>query len=295
MTPPTTAPLATEPEALTTPPDFQARLDEIQRRYEPRLRELQADGEALERSLDEPSSVEAVFRADVDITWKDREIILDVPQVTVKDQVIGIDVPEVTSRNRRIVFDVPTLRMERWCIAKNPLTGKCMYISRPETRMERREIVTKIPKVAMRRRDVILGIPEVTMKPTRFVVKLPQVTVRNMRAEAKKVEEAAQALEARAEQIGREMETEINAAVTSFEAELFAGAGPRRREVERAFEEALQSVDAAIKDVQASGVDPIKVPADGGDVNLRKIYAEIVEKQKQATTEIAVALDLDGR
>jgi hypothetical protein len=48
-----------------------------------------------------------------DVTWKDIEIILDLPEITIRDQEISLDLPQVTMRRQDIIFHTPSVRMER--------------------------------------------------------------------------------------------------------------------------------------------------------------------------------------
>ena len=49
--------------------------------------------------------------------------------------------------------------------------------------------------------------------------------------------------------------------------------------------QALGTISTAIDDLQRQGCDPIKVPTPNGDVNLRKIYEDVIAGKARAVSE----------
>ena len=70
----------------------------IKAKYEPRIAALQQRAQQLKEDFNTPDSSEVVTGIDFDVTWKDVEIIFDVPSVTMKDQSLKFDLPETTMK-----------------------------------------------------------------------------------------------------------------------------------------------------------------------------------------------------
>lgn len=56
------------------------------------------------------------------------------------------------------------------------------------------------------------------------------------------------------------------------------------------FDGAIQQVKTAIDDMVARKIDPVKVPAEGGSINLRKTLTQLVAERDRTTAEIETAL-----
>ena len=56
-------------------------------------------------------------------------------------------------------------------------------------------------------------------------------------------------------------------------------------EIAQPFDAAIAALSQAINELVAKGVDPIKVPSQSGDVNLRKQLADLVEQRAAALAQ----------
>lgn len=241
----------------------------IKAKYEPRIAALQQRAKQMQEDFKTPSTVGAVINVDFDVTWKDVEIIFDVPSVTMKNQSLKFDLPETTMKLQTLSWDMPAICMK---YVEFPWGGGFHV---PEPCMKRQEIKLHLPEVAMRTQEIIMGIPEFTMERVKWALGLPQFTAKNVKAEVKKMEDEGAALQADGEALARDMKAEVDAAVA-------AAYGGGSAEVKAKYDESLLKVSAGIDALQQAGVDPIKAPTEGGNVNLRKQYEDLMNQRNQA-------------
>lgn len=257
-----------------------AQIELIRQRYEPRIKALQDAGAQLAQDAPRPETVEAVINVDFEVTWADQTLAFDFPSITLKDRRIAFDLPEVTMGLERIVFDLPAVRMVDRKIGQKPeihgwtVRWTDIIISVPEPYMQRNEIKLDLPQIAMRRKEIVLGIPEVRMKRVTWVIGLPQFKVINVSAATDRVKQRGEALRIEGEAIAAQMTAEVQQAVAQFMGSL--GAAGELQGTQNTFDAALHTVKSGIDDLSARGVDPIKVPTDNGNLNLRKTYEELV-------------------
>lgn len=277
--------------------EMQERIDEITRRYKPRLDALQEKGQALADDVEKPSTPGAMIGSDVEIDWKEVEFIFDLPVVTVKNRTMALDVPEMTFTRHKISFNVPEIRMVAKKIGQYPVfhgpkvKWKDIITHVPETVMVRRDIVTDLPRVVMNRKEITVPVPEFSTKRQRWVTKLPQFKLVNVRVETEAVRKKGEALQAESEQISAEMTAEFDAVVASFMSGVQARGFDTRTEIVKSFDNAVTHIQSAITSLQTQGCDPIKVPTEGGDVNLRKLLTDVIERKEQAVSELDRAVE----
>jgi len=276
--------------------ELQAKIDEVTARYKPEIDRLQADGQAMGDDAERPDTHEVVINVDFDMEWKEREIIFDVPTITMRERQMSLDLPRVSMNRQRIVFHTPSIRMENRVVGKYPVfrgikvTMKDIITKVPVTFMEKQEIIFDIPEVRMERKEISLKVPEFGKNRQRWVLKLPEFTARNVKAEARKLEEKGHELRQRGEELGRRMQAEVEALVASFYGPLAEEGNEIREDVEESFGGAIQQVKAAIDDLTARKIDPVKVPAENGNINLRKTLENLVKERDAATAQIQEVL-----
>lgn len=279
--------------------DLQSRIDAVTARYQPEIDGLEADGRALADGTDDPNAIGAVVDVDFDIDWRDREILIDLPSVTMRDRNLALDLPQVAMKQKRIVFHTPSVRMENRVVGKYPevrgftVRWRDMVTKVPVTFMERQEIVFDIPEVRMERRDVTLKIPEFSMNRQRWVIRLPEFTLKSVKAEARQLQERGEELQRRGEEIGRRMKEEIELLIASVYGPLTETGQQLRGDVSGSFGEAIRAVETAIGDLAARKIDPIRIPAEGGEINLRKELATLVGERERIEAELDEALAIE--
>ena len=275
--------------------ELQQRIDAVTARYRPELDRLQREGEDLAGQSERPSDHELILNVDFDVDWKDREIIFDLPSVTMRERRLSLDLPVVTKKRQRIVFDTPSVRMEVRIIGKYPVfrgtTIKWKYIKTkvPVPFLERQEIIYDIPEVRMERKDFSLKIPEFTKSRQRWVVRLPEFTVKSVKAEARELQQKGEDLQRRGEDIGARMRKEIDAVMAEFFGAVSEEGADLRDAVSDNYEAAIGATNEAINGLAAYKIDPIKVPTESGDLNLRKQYAELIAERDRVLSEIDAA------
>jgi hypothetical protein len=277
--------------------EFQQKIDEITNRYQPEVDRLEAEGGKLSNEAQDPNAVGAMINVDFNVDMKNRELSFNIPTVTMRNRKISMNLPEVGKNRKRIVFDVPTSEMERYCAFKVPhvhgprIKMKCVYLHKPVFRMKRHEIIFDVPSVTMRRKEFILKVPEFGSKLHKIVIKLPEFTVTNIRAETKRLEERGNELRERAEALAKRMEAEVQALIATH-----FGSGSQeqiaaRQEVENSYNGAIGEVEAAINELGAQKIDASKVPAEGGNINLRKVLTELVDERGRAVEQLENAVN----
>lgn len=281
-----------------TTEELQQRIEAIVERYRPEIEQLKAAGQAMQEDVVDPNFGEAVINVDFDIEWRDKELIFDVPQFSMREKRISLHLPTVFSDRQRIVFDTPSVRMVDRIIGYKPefrgfppkIKMTPIIISIPEPFMERQEIIFDLPSVRMEQKDIVLNLPEVRLEQVRWVVRLPEITLRNVRAATEALKDKGEALKTRGEELSARMRSEIDATVAAFQGPLLDAALSAKQGAVAAFDGAIGAVNTAITDLQRRGVDPIKVPAVSGEVNLRKVLAGVVEQRDRAVAELDAAV-----
>lgn len=278
--------------------ELQKHIEEINKRYEPRFAALEEKGQAL--GNEKPSTIGAILNIDFKVEWKNEDIIFDLPSLTVENQNLSLDLPEITSSNQNISFDVPDVRIVDRKVGQYPeyifpdtIKWHDIIISVPETYMRRVDISFDVPSVTMRTRDFVIGIPKVTTEQQSWTVKLPHFTVIKVSAKMDEIKQEGEALKTEGEQLGSEMKAEIQAEVVKYTGSLIAGAFSTKNEVSNSFDTALTSVKNAIDSLAAQNCDPIKVPTENGDVNLRKIYEDLDASKTQSLSKIDDSLSVE--
>lgn len=265
-----------------------AQIEAIKASYAPRLKALQDEGQQLRDETERPSDVGVILGVDFKVDWKDEELIFDVPTITMRDQRLSLHLPEVEMVRQHIAFDTPSVRMVNKKVGQYPeihgfkVVWKDIIISVPETFMQRQDIYFDLPSISMRPHEFVIGIPEFSMNRIRWVIGLPQFTVVNVKASITEMKDRGDALKTKGESLAREMKADVEHAVALFSQQVASGAESTRDGIAAGFDAALSRIDAAIKELVARGCDPIKVPTANGDINLRKLYAEVTAQRAAA-------------
>lgn len=272
--------------------EFDAKVAEVTQRYQPEIDQIEADGKKLADEAGDPNASELVIGVDFDIEWKNRSLSFNVPTVTMTSKTLSLDLPKVEKNRSRIVFDIPTMEMVPYCAFKKPefhgptVKWKCVYISKPEFRMKKHEIIYDLPTVRMERKDFVLKIPEFGSARREIIIKLPEFVARNVNAAFKKLDERGQALKARGDAVAARMEAEIQSLIARYFGGVSDEAVALRHDVENGFNGAIGELEASIAELSAQKVDPGKVPAENGNVNLRKMLMDIVDQRDRTVGQI---------
>ena len=278
--------------------EYQAKLNAtvkaITDRYQPLLADLERRGKKLAEDYEAPNTGEAILGVDFKIEWKESEIVFDLPSVAMRTQDISLDIPEATMVDNTIIFHTPSTRMVTKKVGQYPeihgwtFVWKDILIDVPEPFMQEQRIVFGLPSVTMHRQDWKIDVPEFKMERQSWKLNLPQITVLNVRVEIEKMEEAGKQLQIEGQAIGERMKAEIQAAISFGGAIAQQEGSAIQNEISSKFDSAIAMISQTIQELAAKGIDPIKVPSDKGDVNLRKQLAELIAQREAAITQAAV-------
>lgn len=263
--------------------EINAAIKAIKESHEPRIQALQAKGRQLQDDAPRPEAVEAMINVDFDITWKNVSLIFDFPSITMKEQKISFDLPEIAMKLQTFSWDRPDICMK---YVEFPWGGGFHV---PEPCMKREEIKLHIPEITMRTQEIIMHLPEFRTETVQWVLGLPQITVKNVKVETEKIKQRATEIQAEGDAIAAEMRQEVDKVL----AQLYGDVG----QVKEKFDAALMKVNSSIDDALSHGLDPIKLPGESGDVNLRKMYSALLEQRNAAIEKLTPgqALNGDGR
>ena len=241
----------------------------IQDKFAPRIAALQERGQQMADDFKKPEAVEAAIGIDFDVSWKNVDLIFDVPTVTIKERSLKFDIPETTMKLQTISWDMPSI-----CMQYVPFPwGGGFHV--PQPCMKRQEIKLHLPEFAMRTREIIMGIPEFDTNRVKWRLGLPQITVKNVSVETDRIKSKGAQLQAEGEALEKEMKAEVDAAIA-------AAYGGGADAVKAQYDDTLLKVGAGIESLIQAGIDPIKAPTEDGNINLRKQYEELMNQRNQA-------------
>lgn len=270
-------------------PSLQEQIQAIRDKYQPRIDDLAKRAKELEASFHKPENWEAAINIDFEVGWADQEFSFDLPTVTMRTQTIKFDLPEFFMEQQTIIFHTPSVRMVDRKVGQYPewhgpfkVVWKDIIISVPEPFMQEQRIIIDLPSLTMRPQEFKLDLPEFRMETFRFVVGLPQITIRKVSAETARVKAAGDDLRVDGEQIAAQMKNEIQIAIGGVVSQGGQQAVNTRTSIAAEYDKAISALQMSIDGLVAKGVDPIRVPTDKGEVNLRKQLEQLVADREKA-------------
>jgi hypothetical protein len=268
---------------------LQSQIDAIIARYKPLIDDIQVRAERMVADYSPPDEGEAAINMDFDVTWKDEKIVFDLPSVTMRTKEMSMDIPEVTMERKDIIFHVPAIRMVPKKIGQRPvwygpfkMVWEDIIIDVPEPYMEEKRISFDLPSVTMKRHDWKMDIPEFTMEQQTWIIGLPQITVKNVTVETDKLKAGGDRLSEEGQMLAESMKAEINMLISGGTALATQSSIGLKTQIAAQFDSAIATMQKVIAELVAQGIDPIKVPGAGGDVNLRKQLAELIAQREAA-------------
>ena len=266
---------------------LKATTDAIQAKYKPELEELKAKGQKIKDDVGKPNAAEGAIGVDFDVTMKTQDIIFDVPTATMRTQNLSLDLPEFNMVQNRIVFDLPEAYMRDDVIADNPLTGK-IIISVPDFRMVQNVIILDLPSVTMKTQSLSLDLPEFGTERITWKLDIPEFKAKSVDVAIKKAQAEGDELSKKGKSLAARMQSELQQAVSDLMSGKNGTTPPASQALEpydKAIKSLMDSIDACV----AKGIDPIKVPAEGGDKNLRKQLQELVDQRAKLAESLTAA------
>ncbi|NZD51897.1 hypothetical protein [Rhizobium leguminosarum] len=280
-------------------PSIQEQIAAIQEKYQPEIEALKRRGQELSDSFHKPDDWEAVIDVDFQVTWGEQKFSFDVPTVTMRTQTMSLDLPEVFMERQTIIFHTPSVRMKRIKIGQHPewhgpfnMVWVDNFIDVPEPFMQEQRIIFDLPSVRMKLQEFKLDLPEFKMETLEIKIDLPQVTVKKVSAETAKVKESGEALKADGEKLAARMKSDIEAVVGGLTATAGSRSASMKQTVGAQYDTAINALQKGIDELVAKGVDPIKVPAESGEVNLRKQLADLIDARDKAINGVPTPVAL---
>lgn len=264
---------------------LQNRINEIVSLYQPEFDRLRAEGEQMERDFKEPSKAGAVLTVDIDVSWEKADLVFDIPSVRMKLHDISFDFPSVRMNRKDMSFDTPSVRMVNKKVGEYPCFKSwkwysCDIITKvPEFFMERQDISMDIPEVSMELREIKFELPEFFMQRVQWSLHLPQINIINVKAETRAMQERGEALRIRGDKLGASMKAEIDSLLMGGLSEGAQVLVANRDAIAKPFNDAATVITKTIDKLVAKKVDPIKVPASEGNINLRIVLEDVIVRR----------------
>lgn len=139
------------------------------------------------------------FSLDIDVTMKDQEFIIGIPEINMKDQDIILALPQVTMKTNNIVVSLPEVVMKtnvsftiptmKWVFPPFPQIPyikwgtKEVKMDTPEVSMRDQNISFDMPEIKIDDTKITLGLPEFKVVDKKIVLKLPEIKVKDFKAE----------------------------------------------------------------------------------------------------------------
>jgi hypothetical protein len=255
---------------------------------------------------------------DVDVKWKDTDIIFDLPSVTMRNQDIIFGVPQTTVKDREMRFGVPGIRMVRHKTGQYPettchdtwirigplktkgapsctVTWHDIYIDIPEPYVQQVRIVMGIPEFRWDDTRIVMGIPEVTMQRQRWVVGVPQFTVRSTVLNPGPIEDRSSSLQNRIAETRQNQQRDMTKDLSGLYGCYRDGIAQKRADTANLFAASINQLDTIIKSVTQQGGNPAALEGqDGTTSDLVARRADLVAKRDAALASFDKSLtDLD--
>lgn len=270
---------------------LQEEIDRIVARYEPQIKAIEDESRKIQDDFETPSDAGVAIGVDFDVSWEKTDVKIDIPSVRMKYRKMSLDIPEVSMKTRRIVFDTPSVRMVTKVVGKYPcFKGIKIYscdakMDVPEFFMERHEIKMDIPEFSMKRIEIKMDMPEFFMERKEWSLHLPQFKIINVKGSINEMKDKADSLRQRGEAIAIAMQSEISAVMAGGLGSNASAINAERAKISASFDAAIFSASDAINSLVSKKVDPIKVPADGGEINLRKHLDSLIADKEKALAD----------
>ncbi len=268
-------------------------IEAIRAKFQPRIDAITAAAQQMQDDFNTPGTIEAIINVDFEVNWIDKEFSLYLPRISMEEKHIALHLPEITSHRQHIAFSWPETRMVMKVVGKYPeirwpkIEWKDIKIEVPEITMVRQDIYFDLPSVTMRRQDFFLHLPKLSMENTRIVLRLPEITVRNVKMETEKLAEDGRRLSLEGNLISQEMDKEMKEATQNVISQYHGeNSNNNRNQVSSHYDQAILKVDQAINSLVAQKCDPIRIPTDTGEVNLRKTLDELIVEKGRALSDI---------
>ncbi len=261
----------------------------------------------------EPNTAEVAIDMTFDVKLKTTSIKFDIPKFSTELQKIIFDVPTTKMELKEISWTVPATKMERRCISKRPVTTckrrkpslkypnplpkcevtmECIYMDVPVVYQKRMDIKVDMPVFSMRKQEFSFDKPVITFETIEIKLDLPQFHLRDLSADLQHQEDEY-------EEIGNDMETQVNLAKNEMDEDLITEIGgtvdvifdeirkqliDERGNVSKQFDDAIGKMKSAIKILKGNN-------ATSETPRLESELAKLVEDYKIVLNEIDLSIE----
>jgi len=262
-----------------TDEDYEKAAEQINSRYKPTYDSVQREGENIKKESNS-CLIEAGFDAD----WEITKVSFDLPQVTFKNRELSFHSVKTTFSNKVIAkTKVPKTYFE------NRNIGFGIKTKVPVIRWEIEEIISKVPELKWDRTSFKTKIPEFRSKRVELkfhILKLKKLKELNIpcKDQEKRAETLSASVQLSADKHKAEL-NELTAKLLVSKAEVLI---TDMAAAEGEFDKGLASMDAAIADVRANGIDPngVSVDYDGQQTTLVGARTMLLQQKLEALAAI---------
>jgi hypothetical protein len=273
----------------------QAQMSSIDIKYKPKYTELENKGKQLEKDTP-PNDIKLNFKTEM----KEQKWRFNLPSITMKRNEIVMGIPQTTMKTQRWSYDLPVVIMERRKIGQHPettcsydnwnipydcrVTWHDNYIDVPVTRMQPNEIKIDIPEFIWINTKMSWDIPQLTWVENNWIVKIPEFTLVNINVEkGKDLKARSDDMTKEAAQITAARNLDTRAVTSNLYSCFRSEIAKQQSNVEKQMDEGISNLKATIKNIQAQGADPTKVPSSGGQsLNLIATLDDLIKKKAEA-------------
>ncbi len=229
-----------------TPAEYESKVAEINQRYQPTYDAAMREGDKL-RDRRDGCAFEAVWDAD----WEMTTVSFDWPVTTFKNREFSFNTVKTRFVNKTILStDTPKTYFE----VKNVLGVKTKV---PVIRMERTEITTKVPEFQWGRTSFTVKLPEFSRKRVESKFHILKIKkVREWTIPCKRLQEDANGLEKKVATASASHQSELQAVTRAYTRSQANQLLVEMEKAEAEFDRALRSIDDAMREMRANGIDP---------------------------------------
>jgi hypothetical protein len=185
---------------------LQDKIGEIQRKYEPQIEALKAEGEATAKDLPGPEG----SITGIDIKMKRVDLYVRIPDLDgVREQAWYVRVPEFRMVSHRVVWHAPEPCMK---YHRFPWGGG---MDLPDICMREKDWRYDLPEVVWREQKWVIGVPQISMRQHRWSFDVPD-TVKSSKKEISDVKAKAESIDRRTQELTNAMSAEISGAIREY-------------------------------------------------------------------------------
>ena len=262
-----------------TDEEYEIAVAQINQRYQSTYDSAEREGNDI-KSESKTCIIEAAFDSD----WETTKISFDVPEVNFKNQELSFHVVKTTFTDKVVMkTKVPKTYFE------NKNIGFGIKTKVPVIRWKMEEIKTKVPEFKWDKTSFKTKIPEFKSRRVEWKFHLLKIKkLKELNIPCKEEEKRAETLSASVQQNADKHKGELNQLTVRLLQSKSEALIADMMTMEREFDKGLASMDAAIADVRANGIDPNGVSVDHGGQQTTLVGARTMLLQQKIDALAAI-------